>query len=295
MTPAAVNAGRPISEKPPVTRSALTTRIITGTVLASSLVLATLLLSEPWYALLLVAFVLVGAWEWAGIAGWPSTPARLAYCAASVPVLGVAGWLTHSTPGTLALLACGLVWWLVALAWVVRVQQGGDLEALDSPLARIVVGWLVLVPSWGAVVSLHSVPVWGAPMVLYLLLLVATADTAAYFVGRGLGRRRLASRVSPGKSLEGAGGALVAVAVLALAVSLLADVGAPAGFVALSLATALASILGDLTESAFKRRAGVKDSGSIVPGHGGILDRLDSITAAAPVFVLGLIVQGSVP
>jgi len=275
--------------------SALTIRIVTGSILAGAVVLVTLLFAAPWFALVVAFFVLVGTWEWAGIAGWSSPSARLAYCAVSVAVLAAAGWLIQSTAGTLALLACGLVWWLVALAWVVRVQQGLALDALDSPLVRGVAGWLVLMPAWGAVVGLHTQPESGTWLLLYLMLLVSTADTAAYFIGRWLGRRRLAARVSPGKSVEGAGGALVAVALLALAVALVADVGAPMGFVALSVVTAMASILGDLTESVFKRRAGLKDSGSIIPGHGGILDRVDSITAAAPVFVLGLILQGSVP
>ena len=120
------------------------------------------------------------------------------------------------------------------------------------------------------------------------------ADSAAFFVGGRLGKRRLASNVSPGKSLEGVAGGLAAVTTLAIAVALLADLRQPLGFVILSLVTALVSILGDLTESVFKRRAGLKDSGSIVPGHGGILDRVDSLTAAAPIFVLGGLWQGSV-
>lgn len=294
MSPAAVDASPSMPEKR-YTMSPLTKRVVTGAILASGVVLATLFLVEPWFAMVVAAFVLVGTWEWAGIAGWSSPASRLAYCAASVPVLMAAAWLIQSPAGSVALFVCGFVWWLVALAWVVRVQQGLGLDALDAPLVRVVAGWLTLVPAWAAVVELHAQAESGALMLLYLLLLVSTADSAAYFVGRRFGRRRLASRVSPGKSLEGAAGALLAVAVLAVTVTFFARVDAPVGFVALSIVTAMASILGDLTESVFKRRAGVKDSGSIIPGHGGILDRVDSITAAAPVFVLGLLMQGSVP
>jgi phosphatidate cytidylyltransferase len=194
--------------------------------------------------------------------------------------------------GIWALLLGGLGWWLVALAWVVRFQQGLAVDALDRPLVRLVVGWLILAPACGAVVYLHASAKSGPWMVLYLVALIATADSAAYFVGRRLGRRRLASHVSPGKSLEGVAGALLAVAALALGIGWSFGFARPFGFMVLSLATVLVSILGDLTESVIKRRAGLKDSGSIVPGHGGILDRIDSITAAAPVFVLGCLAQG---
>jgi phosphatidate cytidylyltransferase len=274
--------------------SGLAKRVLTGAILAAFIVAATLFLSNPWFAVLVAAFVIIGAWEWSGMAGWPSPLSRFAYCAGFVPVLLGAGWLLESQGGTFALLLGGLAWWLVALAWVVRVQQGLAIEALEVPLVRVVAGWLILVPAWGAIVRLHSGSESGALWVLYLLLLIATADSAAYFVGRRVGRRQLASNVSPGKSVEGAAGALTAVAALAVVVSLLADMASPLGFVALSLVTATVSILGDLTESVFKRRAGLKDSGSIVPGHGGILDRIDSVTAAAPVFVLGCFLQGSV-
>ncbi len=187
----------------------------------------------------------------------------------------------------------GLTWWLVALAWVVRFQQGQAADAMNCPLVRLLVGWLILVPAWVAVVVLHSTPALGPWMVLYLVFLVATADSAAYFVGRRFGKRRLASNVSPGKTLEGVAGALLATTIFATVAGLAFGFVPLLGFVVVSLITALASILGDLSESVFKRRAGLKDSGSIVPGHGGILDRIDSYTAAAPIFVLGCFWQGS--
>ena len=279
-------------DKRPV-MSSLAKRVVTGGILAAVMALATLTLPGFWFAVLIAAFVLVGAWEWSGMAGWSSPGRRLTYSAASLLVVLATGWLLRSEAGPWAVLLAGLVWWLVALAWVVRFQQGLRVLALDYPLVRLVTGWLILAPAWGALVHLHSVAESGPWMVLYLVFLISTADSAAYFVGRRLGKRRLASNVSPGKSLEGVAGGLLAVTILAIAVSLLAGFAAPLGFVVLSLITASVSILGDLTESVVKRRAGLKDSGSIIPGHGGILDRIDSISAAAPVFALGYLWQSS--
>jgi phosphatidate cytidylyltransferase len=274
--------------------STLSKRVLTGAILAALVVAATLILSNAWFSVLIAAFVLVGAWEWAAMAGWPSTVQRCAYVGATAVLLLGTAWLSSREAGVWAILLSGLAWWLVALAWVVRFQQGLALDALNHPLARLVAGWLILAPAWAAVVYLHGTASLGPWMVLYLVALISTADSAAYFVGRRLGRRRLASKVSPGKSLEGVAGALLAVAALAVAIALSFGFARPLGFVILSLLTGLVSILGDLTESIMKRRAGIKDSGSIVPGHGGILDRIDSITAAAPIFVLGCLGQGGV-
>jgi len=291
MPPAAIDATS-TSETPASAMSGLTQRVVTGSILAASMVAAILMLPSDYFALLIAAFVLLGAWEWAGLAGWPAPAARLGCAVGMLPLLLGAALMMQVESGLLALLLAGLVWWLTALAWVVQIQQGLAVSALDSPLVRVGAGVLVLVPAWAAVVALHASSESGPYMLLYLTFLISSADSAAYFVGRRLGKRRLASIVSPGKSLEGVAGALTAVAMLAIAVALFADVASPAGFVALSLITALVSILGDLTESAFKRRAGLKDSGSIIPGHGGILDRIDSVSSAAPVFVLGCLVLG---
>lgn len=274
--------------------SSLGKRLLTGGILAGLVVLATLGLSSPWFFVVMASFSLVGAWEWSAMAGWPSQRQRLAYTCATALVLVGAAWLLRSPMGAWALLLAGLGWWLVALAWVVRFQQGIAVDALNHPLVRLLAGWLILAPACGAVAYLHASAALGPWMVLYLMALISTADSAAFFVGRRLGRRRLAANVSPGKSLEGVAGGLLAVALLALGIALGFGFVRPLGFVALSLVTALVSILGDLTESVIKRRAGLKDSGSIVPGHGGILDRIDSITAAAPIFVIGCLVQGDV-
>jgi len=273
--------------------SSLAQRVVTGSGLAAFVAAATLVLPSFWFAQVIAVFALVGAWEWSGVAGWSSAGRRLAYCAVSTLVLLGAGWLLQSKGGAWAVLLAGLVWWLVALAWVVRFQQGQTVDAMNTPLVRLIVGWLILVPAWAAVVHLHSMAASGPWLVLYLVFLVSTADSAAFFVGRRLGSRPLASNVSPGKSLEGVAGALLAAAMLAIAAGLAFGSVPLLGFVVLSLITVLVSIVGDLTESVFKRRAGLKDSGSIVPGHGGILDRIDSYTAAAPIFVLGTFWQGS--
>lgn len=149
---------------------------------------------------------------------------------------------------------------------------------------------MVMIPAWTSLVVLHGGGEPGVYRVLFLLALIAGADITAFFVGRRWGRTRLASRVSPGKSWEGVAGALVAVLVLASAAGILAGFGSwtLAVFLGLCVVTALASVLGDLTESLFKRQAGLKDSGHLLPGHGGVLDRIDSLTAAAPLFALGI-------
>ncbi len=195
----------------------------------------------------------------------------------------------------LVLCAVSLVWWCVALAWIVRFEQGLDTVALDGAMARGLTGWLVIVPAWSGLVYLHASGEDGPGWVLFVFLLVWMADSAAYFVGRRFGARRLAAITSPGKSVEGVAGGVAAVAVLGAAAGL--ALGLPAGlaalFILLCAAVAVLSVLGDLMESLAKRRSGVKDSGNLLPGHGGILDRIDSLTAAAPAFAIGCDVLGT--
>jgi phosphatidate cytidylyltransferase len=170
------------------------------------------------------------------------------------------------------------VWWLIALLWVMFMP------AVINPGSAALAGVLVLLPAWLALVRLHQM---NPQLLLFVLLLVVAADVGAYFAGRSFGKHKLAPRVSPGKTWEGVLGGFAGA-------MLLASIGcvwlhlAPLPFVALCAVVFVASILGDLTESMFKRHAGLKDSGTLLPGHGGVMDRIDSVTAAAPIFLLGL-------
>ena len=179
------------------------------------------------------------------------------------------------------------LWWCVAWLWIKSFPASSIWWG--SMWVRLLMGWLALLPAWLACVylRLQSDGEW---KVLFLLAFVAAADIGAYFSGTQFGKHKLAPAVSPGKSWEGFYGGLAASVVFALLVSRLFWQELP--LLALLLIAALtmfASVLGDLLESMVKRYRGVKDSGTILPGHGGVLDRFDSISAAAPIFVLGLL------
>ena len=242
------------------------------------------------------ALAVLGAWEWAGLHGGAAASHRYGYAAATAAVLAALGAPGAPPALTSAVLLAGLGWWAVALALVVAAQQALPVWR-TGPLAHAACGWLILVPAWLALYRLHGSGERGPALVLGLLVVVWVADIGAYFAGRRFGRRRLASRVSPGKTWEGLAGAVLAVLPAGVAFAYaLGIVGAEVvTFAVLCAAAALVSVVGDLTESVFKRRAGVKDSGTMFPGHGGVLDRIDSITAAAPCFVMGLALHGGAP
>lgn len=252
-------------------------RIITALVLAPLVLLVIFWVPHDLVMVVLAALILAGAWEWSAFPGLNGVMKRSAYVAV-VAIAIIAVWQLGTANGrSTALLYAALAWWIVALSWVAvfpgRVTRAG----------AAVAGLLVLVPAWLALVQLHEFqPQW----ILFLLLLVVAADVGAYFGGRRFGRHKLAPQVSPGKTWEGVVGGLAAAAIMAGIGVLWLDVKA-VPFVLLCVIVVVASVVGDLTESLFKRHAGLKDSGSLLPGHGGVLDRIDSVTAAAPFFVVG--------
>lgn len=230
---------------------------------------------------------LVGGWEWSRLAGYTAMPVRLVFvCFLAIGL--VANVLFAASLISLMLIAAVIFWLLISSLILTQPQQ-----LLDRPVNSVLlllVGALVLLATHLSLIWLRNDPVSGPDRVMYLLMLIWIADSAAYFVGRACGKRRLAPLVSPKKSIEGAAGGLAACLVFAFFAADHFDVtkAALAGFVSVSASVAAISIFGDLFESLIKRKAGVKDSGNLLPGHGGILDRIDSLMAAAPCFVFGL-------
>lgn len=264
---------------------ALRKRVLTAVVLAA-LLLVVLLWLPPWVTVAVFTLtVLLGAWEWSAFLRLSAPLSRFAYVVLVAVLLWVAWRVSASGGGRDLVLLVALIWWIAALAWIVLAPR-----RVARWMAGVA-GILALVPAWLALVRLRLSEPSGAQWMLFALVLVWVADIGAFFCGRSFGRRRLAPQVSPGKTWEGVWGAL--------AVSALVAVGGSewfriplAVFVPLCLAVVGFSIVGDLTESLLKRFAGMKDSGSIFPGHGGVMDRIDSLTGAAPVLLLGLTVLG---
>jgi phosphatidate cytidylyltransferase len=266
----------------------LRVRILTACILTAGLLAALFLLPAPWTVAVFGAVFGMAAWEWAGFGGLRRGPGRLAYTAAVAALLVLSWRWTGSTPHLMFLLGVACAWWVIALAWLAVAP------AWHRPALALCCGIPVLVPAFTALARVLLAArgfARGPDMVLWMLLLVFAADIGAFFAGRNLGRRKLAPRVSPGKTWEGALGGLAAVALVALLGVL--HFGLPvAEGVAFGCVVGVFSVIGDLTESMFKRAAGLKDSGSLLPGHGGVLDRIDSVTAAAPMYAMGLFGSG---
>jgi phosphatidate cytidylyltransferase len=263
-------------------------RILTGVILGGLLWVGLFLLPAQVMVFGFAALLTLGAWEWAGFGGVQGIGARLAY-AAAIAVLLLLGWrFTRDPDNLLMVLEAACVWWAVAFLWLVSAP------GRYSQRLALLCGVPVLVPAFLALGHLEIAgtgSVRGPQIVLWLVLLVIAADIGAYFAGRSFGRHKLAPRVSPGKTWEGALGGLAAVALVASAGAVHFGL-AILPCVAFGGAIGIFSVIGDLTESMFKRAAGLKDSGALLPGHGGMLDRIDSVTAAAPLYALGLFGSG---
>ncbi|MGH8148779.1 MAG: phosphatidate cytidylyltransferase [Steroidobacteraceae bacterium] len=263
----------------------LRTRIVTAAVLVALLLALVLWLPPVATFIAFTAIVLAGAWEWSAFLREPSAALRALYVAAVAVLLPLIWQLTATLPGTKLVLAVAVSWWIVAFAWVVLAPRRA------ARWSAALAGLFALVPAWAALMRLRLDMPRGAEWLLFVLILVWVADIGAFFVGRRFGKMRLAPQVSPGKTWEG----LLGGEAVSLLVALIGSgwFGVPAGiFVPLCLITVAFSVIGDLTESLLKRFAGMKDSGTLFPGHGGIMDRIDSVTGAAPVLVFGLLALG---
>jgi phosphatidate cytidylyltransferase len=274
-------------------------RVITAVVLV--LILAAVLfgLSLAGFAIFTAVMFSLAAWEWANLAGYEASWQRLlvaAGYAAGAALLALASGVfanvgadggMHTWVVAVVALLAGL-FWLQSIYWVATYPASA---ARWSPRQRrLLAGALVLWPAWLAIVYLRSLP-QGIVLFIYIAALVSAADIGAYFAGRQFGKRKLAPRVSPGKSWAGFVGGLASTTVLALVVGWLGIIPSmtPSALLIATVIASIASVYGDLVESMIKRERGIKDSSNLLPGHGGVLDRVDSVTAAAPVFTLFLI------
>ena len=270
-------------------------RVITGLVLATGFLTAIVFVPQPGLAAIFGIIVVLGGWEWARMAGWQSSLSRALYAfilAATLVGLYFYCDLAASPEANQVQPFLGLacLWWSVAMLWVKGYPASGALWG--NMTMRSLMGLLILAPAWLAAVYLLSFPRGGMLMVA-MILIVVTADIGAYFSGKAFGKHKLAPQVSPAKTWEGFWGGVLACLLLSLAGWYLLPVQKQhiglISVVTVVLITGVASVVGDLSVSMVKRQSGIKDSGNILPGHGGVLDRLDSICAAAPVFALGLL------
>lgn len=257
-------------------------RIITALILAPLALCGFFLLEGGSFALFLGAVVVLGAWEWARLCGFEAQSSRVLYAVVVAALLFLLYLLPDLAPW---LLVAALIWWLVA-TWLVLTYPASS-EHWSSALCKLVIGLLILLPAWQGLVLIKQMPL-GNWLILCVMILVWGADIGAYFSGKAFGKRKLAPTVSPGKSWEGLYGGLAACLLITAVVG--AYRGWSLGEIIFALVCAaivvLISVVGDLTESMFKRKSGIKDSSNLLPGHGGVLDRIDSLTAAIPVFAL---------
>lgn len=272
-------------------------RLITALILVPAVIAALFLLHPFYFAVSLVGVCTLAAWEWGPLAGFTACWQRIVLSLLGCLLLVTVFLLPHQFPAAdyKPFLVAGMLWWLLALMLVLAYPRSAFFWQ-RSCILRLLFGIVTLLPFVAGMLELHryhAISVGpgavnnhtGAWVLLFVMFLVWGADSGAYLFGKLFGRHKLLPRVSPGKTWEGVLGGVLTSAVIAWLFGLWAPLEINSRVLLISSVCAvLASVLGDLAESMFKREAGIKDSGNIIPGHGGILDRIDSLTAAVPVF-----------
>ena len=269
-------------------------RLLTAIILIPIVIAALFLLSPANFGLVVIAVCALGAWEWAQFVGWHSQAKRIGLAVVFAAILLAMQFSISdinqfsSEPMILYGLWAGLIWWGIAIILVVTYPASASWG--KSVVIRLLFGVLTIIPFYCGMMVLRTVgyqsdTFFGAWWLLYVMLLVWGADSGAYAFGRTIGRNKMAPKVSPGKTWEGLVGGLITAGIISWLFSAFAPIPVmPDYLLVTSIIVVVVSVFGDLTESMFKRKSGIKDSSHLIPGHGGILDRIDSLTAAIPVF-----------
>ena len=268
-------------------------RVITALLLLPLAMLAIFAVPANWFLVVLALVLLGGSWEYSRLAGVPGFRAAFLLVLVQAIILAALFWYKNhwSVNITLYLSACCVAWLLLFIRLPLyrpEAQPDNTFRAvsLSTAVVSITTGWFAL--GW---IRIQPEGSW---LILLFLLIVWAADTGAYFSGKAFGNKKLSPSISPGKTLAGLYGGLVAAPLVALLAAKLMPIEPldPVALILLSLVTVLVSVGGDLMISLHKRTSGYKDSGNLLPGHGGILDRVDSLLAGAPFFALGLLLAG---
>ncbi len=270
----------------------LRSRVITAIILLLLLLLALFALPVAGWIALVVLLVLQGAVEWARLAKLGGRAAKAFWGLTLVMMLGLVWFDANHTVEQQTLVhlliygVAALLWLLVVPTWLIVGWK------VEQPLLMVLTGWAVLIPTGLAMLDLRAISPW---LLLFVMGLVWVADITAYFAGRKFGKNKLAPSISPGKTWEGVAGAMLGVSVYVVLIWVLS----PAlkqhellpGLLLASWWWVGLAVIGDLFESAIKRQAGVKDSGALLPGHGGLLDRIDALTPTLPLAALAILLQ----
>jgi phosphatidate cytidylyltransferase len=265
------------------------TRVMAALVMAPIAIAALLWLPTPYLAVMAAAVFLLGLWEWAAMAGLSDKVPRALYLFGNALMMMALAWGSGRGLFALKLISiAGTIWWCLVLLWLWRLDFAKSDTAFHRSL-KLLAGSFSVIPAWCALAWLHGSTSNGPYWALYAVAIASVADSGAYFAGVSFGKHKLAPRISPGKTWEGVAGGFFAITLMSIAAiplfglswNLLLPV------LGITLVATFFSIAGDLFESLIKRHSGFKDSGDLIPGHGGLMDRIDSVLAVLPIFVIG--------
>ena len=274
-------------------------RVLTALVLVPFIIWSILSFSHLALAIEMGVIVMLAGWEWARLAGFQQQLVRVSYSLVTAGCLLLFAWILHAYPALLTtILYISLAWWILAIFLITKANKEPiaaiEIYKSSTSILNLLLGLMIMIGAYVAVIGMHQKSDYGATYILVLFILIWGADTFAYFTGKALGKHKLARNVSPGKSWEGVAGGLLGTVIVAYIISIYLGLENQDTwyFIVIAIITVLFSIVGDLIISLYKRRVGVKDSSQLLPGHGGILDRIDSMLSASPVFLLCLLTAG---